>query len=50
MTSHVVATYLKMCRHVLRIKWYFWWRSSSFRSDVMVAHMFTGHYSGRRER
>jgi len=42
-TSLAGATYLKMSRHVLRIQWYFRWLSSSFRSDVMVTHKFTGH-------
>jgi len=48
MTSKVGTTYLRMCRHVLRIQWYFRCLPSSFRSEVMVAHRFTGHYSGRR--
>jgi len=39
------ATYFKMCSHVLRIQCYFRWLSSSFRSEVMVAHKFTGHCS-----
>ena len=46
MTSQVGETYLKMCRHVLQIQWYLRLLSRSFRSDVMVAHMFTGHYDG----
>jgi len=42
MTSQVGATYLKMCRHVLRIQWYLRCLSSPFCSDVIVAHKFTG--------
>jgi len=46
--SQVGATYLKICRHVLQMQWYVRWLSSSFLSEVMVAHRFTGRYSGRR--
>jgi len=46
----VGATYLKIFKRVLRIQWYLRWLSSSFRSEVMVAHGFTGHYRGRRGR
>jgi len=49
-TSQAGATNLEMRRHVLRIQGYLQLLCSSFRSDVMVAHRFTGHCSGRRGR
>ena len=50
MTSQVGATYLKICRRVVRIHWYVQCFSSLLCSEVMVAPKFTGHYSGRRGR
>jgi len=48
LTSKVGATYLKMCRQILRIQWYLRCLRSSFRSEVIVAHRFTDHYHSRR--
>jgi len=45
--SQVGATYRKMCGVVIRIQWYLRRLSSSIRSEVMIAHRFTAHCSGR---